>query len=90
MNDTCLVDRPHQTAVYILRQIKPYEKANLVIRRRLQVEEYTVSFHKEKEGTALGLVVGERPLLFDQVMLKLFLHIKNFLPTHRDSKHLVL
>lgn len=68
-----MINRPHQTAVYALRQIKPFEKADLVIRRRLDVEEYKISFNKEKQETSLGLVVGEKPLPFDQVMLKIFI-----------------
>ena len=68
VNDINLINRPHQTAVYALRhQVKPFKKADLVIRRRLKIEEFEVSFHKEKEKT-LGLVVGEKPLPYNQVI----------------------
>ena len=69
VNDINLIDRPHQTAIYALRQIRPFEKADLVIRRRLKVEEFDVSFYKEKVETTLGLVVGEKTLPYDQVIL---------------------
>lgn len=44
-----------------------------MIRRKLKVEEYEITFDKEKEETTLGLVVGERPLPFDQVILHRYL-----------------
>ena len=69
MNDINLIDRPHQTAIDALRQIRPFEKANLVLRRRMEVEEFDVSFYKETEETTLGLVVGGKALPYDQVIL---------------------
>ena len=64
-----MIDQPHQTAVDALRHIEPFEKTDLVIRRRLEVEECEVTFNKEKEETTLGLVVGERVLPLDQVII---------------------
>ena len=67
VNDTNLIDHPHQTAVYALRKVEPHEEAILVIRRQVEVEQFEVIFDKANEDTALGLVVGERQLPFDQV-----------------------
>ena len=64
-----MIDRPHQIAVDALRHIEPFKKADLVIRRRVDVEELGVTLVKEKVDTTLGLVVGERVLPFDQVTL---------------------
>ena len=69
VNDINLIDRPHGTAVYALRQIRPFEKADIVLRRRVKVEMFEVSFYKEKEETTLGLVVGEKSLPYDQVIM---------------------
>lgn len=67
VNDVSLIDEPHRTAVYHLRKIKPSERANLVIRRKVKIEEYKVSFDKVKEDTILGLEIASRPLPFNQV-----------------------
>lgn len=64
-----MIGQPHQTAADALSEIQPFANADLMLRRRLEVEEYEISFDKEKEETTLGLVVGERPLPFDQVIL---------------------
>ena len=63
-----MIDQPHQAAINILRQIK---SADLVIQRRLKVEDFEVCFCKESKETTLGLVVGGKPLPSDQVTLQI-------------------